>query len=378
MSLGLWNRNGIWYARGRVHLPDGTSVAMNRSTKIEVAPGTKRFAERAAQRLVDELRAGGRRPTARRGAAQPDPARATVRDAADAYLRHRDVCADFAMLIESFAACFGSVRLGDLEEEALMVWARTGPRLQAEGREAAPRTVLGRIKAVRAVLGLAERRLGWPVPRLDLACSAPTTKTPKWLTLEERAALLAAFEPHWRPFATILFVTGARPVELGRLTWADVRSPIGHQACGRVFLRHLKGRSTGALHWHERDVPVARATLALLGEPGDPGAVVFRDPDGAPLVGQAGYGGRAELTARARAQIGAAFAEAAARAGLDERGITPYWARHTFASLLVQDNVPMQVVAELLGHTTSREVERTYGHLAPHQKEAAVVRAGVV
>jgi integrase len=79
-----------------------------------------------------------------------------------------------------------------------------------------------------------------------------------------------------------------------------------------------------------------------------------------------------ELRSKARAQIGEAFQRAAEAAGLGHLGITPYWARHTFASLLVQDNVPLTVVAELLGHASISEVERTYGHLAPHQKERAL------
>jgi hypothetical protein len=44
MGVNLWKRNGVWYARGRVVLPDGTSVPVNRSTRIEVGPGTRRYA----------------------------------------------------------------------------------------------------------------------------------------------------------------------------------------------------------------------------------------------------------------------------------------------------------------------------------------------
>ena len=179
-------------------------------------------------------------------------------------------------------------------------------------------------------------------------------------------------DPFWRPIAVFLFMTGARPIELGRLTWADVHLPTRRQERGRIILRHLKGRSTGVLQWRTRDVPVAANVLALLPDRGQSDGFVFQDDEGAPIAEAGGRQARLEVSANARAKIGEAFRSAADACGLGPLGVTPYWARQTFASLLVQDNVPLQVVAELLGHTSTREVQRTYGHLDPHQKERAL------
>jgi integrase len=370
MGVNLWKRNGVWYVRGRVVLPDGSSVPINRSTKIEVGPGTRRYAEQAAQRLVEEIRSG--RSRAAKGWVDGiDPGVATVRDAVDAYRRRRDVSGDFINVLESFARALGGTRIRELDEGEVMVWARSGPRLRASGRAAAPRTIQGRLKAVKAVLRLAEVKMRWPVPELDLNAGGLLVKQEKWLTAEERDRLLAAFDPFWRTFATTLFMTGARPVELGRLTWRNVRPPAKHQAYGRVILRHLKGRTNGGLQWRERDVPIVPELWDALGERGRAYDFVFRDANG-DAISRIDGPGRLELRSKARAQIGEAFQRTAEAADLGHLGITPYWARHTFASLLVQDNVPLPVVAELLGHTSIREVERTYGHLAPHQKEAAV------
>ena len=45
--------------------------------------------------------------------------------------------------------------------------------------------------------------------------------------------------------------------------------------------------------------------------------------------------------------------------------------RHTFASLLVTDGTPLMEVRQLLGHSTTKMIER-YTHLAPDSLELAV------
>jgi integrase len=50
-------------------------------------------------------------------------------------------------------------------------------------------------------------------------------------------------------------------------------------------------------------------------------------------------------------------------------GITSHGLRHHFASVLLSRGVPTNVVAEYLGHSSSRLVEDTYGHLMPDAED---------
>jgi len=49
------------------------------------------------------------------------------------------------------------------------------------------------------------------------------------------------------------------------------------------------------------------------------------------------------------------------RAGIDPL-VTPYELRHTAASLLSDAGVPIEVLADLLGHTSTQMLESVYRH----------------
>lgn len=66
-----------------------------------------------------------------------------------------------------------------------------------------------------------------------------------------------------------------------------------------------------------------------------------------------------------------AFRAAGIRYGRDGDGLTLHSGRHTFASWLAQDGVPLNVVADLIGDTLKVTVE-TYTHLVPDTYRAAV------
>ena len=52
--------------------------------------------------------------------------------------------------------------------------------------------------------------------------------------------------------------------------------------------------------------------------------------------------------------------------------VTFHALRHSFASLLIKQGVPLPYVAKALGHSSIRMVEVHYGHLAPSDVADAV------
>ena len=57
----------------------------------------------------------------------------------------------------------------------------------------------------------------------------------------------------------------------------------------------------------------------------------------------------------------------------------PHELRHSAASLMLAEGVPLQVVSEVLGHSSIRMTADVYGHiLQPQRKDAANALAGVL
>ena len=62
----------------------------------------------------------------------------------------------------------------------------------------------------------------------------------------------------------------------------------------------------------------------------------------------------------------------ACRAGKVTPAASFHTLRHTYASLMVMDGVPLMVVARNLGHAYTRMVEKHYGHLATSYVREAI------
>ena len=69
-----------------------------------------------------------------------------------------------------------------------------------------------------------------------------------------------------------------------------------------------------------------------------------------------------DLVRRLRRQTGVAF--------------DPHWFRHTYATRMLRENVPVEVVSKLLGHASLTTTVNTYAHISSDDARRALTDAG--
>lgn len=168
----------------------------------------------------------------------------------------------------------------------------------------------------------------------------------RYLTKAELETLLEGVStPHVRLFITLAVTTGARMKSILALTWAQVdfkHGTINYAPAGR----HQTNK-------RETEVPMnTRVRTAL--EEAAPAALTdyVIEWDEKPVR-----------------SIKKAIRSAAARTGVQ---CSPHVFRHTAGVWMAQNDVPMQKIAQFLGHTSTRVTERTYARYSPSfMKDAA-------
>ena len=296
----------------------------------------------------------------------------TVKEAVTEYLVSRkgayapDTFKNVTQVFEAnIVRLLGGIRVATLRPSDFISYQQTRT---AEGIR--PATINREMDLLRAMLNVVVK-WGWiettPMP----PDTVPRLRAPKnrvdFLSPDDWKALLVALEnarpaPRsvYRRFANsrdtvpimkALLYTGARVGELVNLRWEAVDLDRG-----RIVLDRRKTDSTTGLMI---SAPL-RAVLEALPR-GTPQAHVFTRTDGTPWE---------------RHNIQSAFYRARDRAGL-RKGLSVHSLRHSFASWLVADGVPLRTVAELLGHSNITQTAR-YAHLAPENLREAVDRIATI
>ena len=168
----------------------------------------------------------------------------------------------------------------------------------------------------------------------------------RYLNREECRRLVNASPEPLRTIVRAALLTGARYSELGRLRVVDF-----HRDSGTVLvrtskagkLRHLELTAEGLEFF--REITAGRAGSELLFH--RDGIAWGKSHQQRPLV---------EACRAANVNPAASF----------------HTLRHTYASLMVMDGVPLMVVARNLGHVDTRMVEKHYGHLATSYVREAI------
>jgi site-specific recombinase XerD len=219
------------------------------------------------------------------------------------------------------------------------------------------------------------RRQGWkpflhhiskdkPQARRLVTLTAPK-KLPRVLTVTEVQAILDACE-HLRDrfLFALLYDSGVRAGEALGLRHEDI------DAAGRqlsIVPRANANRARCKSRGH-RTVPVSAQLIRLYGdylhaEYGDLDCDYVFVNLFAGLRGQAmAYPAVYDLVRRLRRRTGIDF--------------DPHWFRHSAATRMLRDRVPIEVVSSLLGHSSVVTTQQVYGHLTAEDARTALEAAG--
>jgi integrase len=195
-------------------------------------------------------------------------------------------------------------------------------------------TVKTELEALRACLR-------WHYGKEAPIIVAPAASKPRdrYLTQDEARKLLAAIDtPHVRLFVTLALATGARMGAILDLTWDRVdfdHGTIDFMPPGRD--KSNKRRTVVAM------APKAREALLEAREGALSDHVI-------------------EYAGKQVASVKRAISAAARRSGVP---CSPHVFRHTAAVWMAQADVPMQKIAQVLGHTSTRVTETVYARYSP-------------
>lgn len=206
----------------------------------------------------------------------------------------------------------------------------------------APSTIKTELEFLRACLN---NRLGNRAPKLWV----PTGSKPRerFLTTEQAKRLLDCIDaPHVKLFVTLALTTGARMSAILDLTW----DRVSFDGPG-----HIDFNPAGRDITNKRRVGVPmneRCRKAL--EEAKAGALTDH------VI---------EYAEQPVASVKKAIRSAARRSGI---ACSPHVFRHTCAVWMAQADIPMQKIAQYLGHTTTRVTEQTYARYSPsYMRDAA-------
>lgn len=205
---------------------------------------------------------------------------------------------------------------------------------------------------------------GRPQARRAIRLNAPR-KHPRVLTAKEAQAILDACE-HLRDrlLFAVLYDTGMRIGEalgLRHEDWDVAAREV-------TVVPRINDNGARSKLGSRRSIPVSAELIRLYadymhGEYGDLNSdYVFVNlwghPRGHPLTYAAAY----DVVKRLRRRAGAEF--------------DPHWFRHTAATRMLRDRVPLEVVSALLGHASVTTTADIYGHLTAEDARRVLQNAG--
>lgn len=230
-------------------------------------------------------------------------------------------------------------------------------------RRVSPKTIKNVIHMLSSVMALAvdEGHIPRnPVKRVRLPKQQLLEHEVRFLTQDEAAALVLATHNHYRPLVIFLLGTGLRWSEATALQARHVDLANGTVRVQRAWKRVPGGwevgppKSTKANRTVNAAVPALVAVAGLLRKPQD---LVFTTPNGN-VVRHSNFYNRIWQPACIKAGL-------ATEGSKPWDGPSPHDTRHTHASWLLSDGIPIEAVQDQLGHESADTTRKVYAHLLP-------------
>jgi len=248
---------------------------------------------------------------------------------------------------DSIAEAAPRVRTGKGKVQAFRTLDTTDPDAIRKRQATANRI----LTVLKAALNYAyeEKRItskaAWEVVKPFRKVDVPRVR---FLTVEEVTGLVAACSPDFQSLVKAALLPGARYGELTAMTVADFNA-----ADGKVYIAESKNGESRYVDLNAQGVAlfVALTQNRTATEP------IFVRSNGA--MWKSSEQKRPMDTACKAAQI---------------EGVTFHILRHTYASHAVMNGMPIEVLAEVLGHKDTRITMRHYAHLC-HSYKQKLVRA---
>jgi len=351
MGLIVKAHGDVWYISGSL-----MNVEVFRSTRL---PAEKRYMELAEKiRIAAEVAiAEGRNPFPK--------ATRTVRMAVDSLLKQERLTNAGYYLIREFARSMGDRVINSLSHEEVQAWVEKHFSDPLTGTwRVKPSTIRTETSVLKAMWS---REYDLGNVRRPLKLTLPTLSPGRilFMTPAQAKAVMSNETNTTGRLFMFLLKTGARPREAFNLRWEDVvlRDSSGDPlVCGHVTLRSKKGKRgtvrARTLTLDEDLTHILRHTLH------QPHGYVFETSEGRPRTGK-----NADLT------LNKTWQRLKKKLGPDFKDFTVYDMRHTFASNMIQNGVPLEKLAVLMGHTRL-ETTRLYAHLRPVDVSGEMAKLG--
>jgi integrase len=180
----------------------------------------------------------------------------------------------------------------------------------------------------------------------------------KPFTLDEIRAIVAEFEckyPHYSPFVQFMFLTGVRTSEAIGLQWKHIdfnrnelviRESLSKDRTDNGYRRKRKDTKSGSIRYLNISSELDKLLQSIKPTTATPDDLVFKSSRG--CVIDAG-------------NFREDWKQVLSNLGIEYR--KPYTTRHTLLSHAIEKGIPITGVAYLAGHSDTRMVMQTYGHM---------------